>query len=221
MKNIQLNTKYTDIDVIQRVLAGEPSLFEIIIRRYNPYLHKTGMSFGFSHEDTQDLMQESFVSAYFHLSSFEHRSSFKTWLIRIMIRQCIRKKQKWTYQHEVALPLPDQSVPMFSAHPQRDLHQLFIQGELKEVIEKALLDLPEDYRLVFVMREINGLTQAEASDVLGISETNVKVRLHRARLMLRKGIEHVYSAEDLFEFHLKYCELMVGRVMIEIETMSN
>src|SRR5690242_11617966 len=94
--------QYSDLEVIEKILSGETALFEIIVRRYNPYLHKTGRAYGFSHEDTQDLMQETFVNAFLHLASFENRSSFKTWLIKIMLRNCYRMQQKSSYKNELA-----------------------------------------------------------------------------------------------------------------------
>ncbi|HUR30639.1 MAG TPA: sigma factor, partial [Saprospiraceae bacterium] len=87
-------TRLSESELIQSILNGESSQFETIIRNHNPSLHKIGRSYGFNHEDTQDLMQETFVSAYLNLSKFENRSSLKTWLIKIMIRNCFRKKQK-------------------------------------------------------------------------------------------------------------------------------
>lgn len=208
--------QYKDSEVIENVLKGDTALFEIIIRRYNPFLHKTGMAFGFNHEDTQDLMQESFVSAYLHLDSFQNRSSLKTWLISIMVRQCIRKKGKRSSQSEITSLIQDNSIPMFSGSQHNDVNKLMINRELNYVIEQALLKMPEDHRIVFLQREVNGLSSAETAEALQISESNVKVRLHRARIMLRKEIEKTYTPEDIFDFNLKFCDLMVDRVMGEI-----
>src|ERR1044072_2612346 len=92
--------EYTDIEIIRQVLAGNTAVFEIIIRRYNPYLYKVGRSYGFNHQDTEDLMQEAFINSYVNLKQFAERSSFKTWLIRIMLNQCYRKAHKFSYQKE-------------------------------------------------------------------------------------------------------------------------
>ena len=83
--------QYSDVEIIQRILSGKPALFEILIRRNNPFLYKAGRCYGYSHEDTQDLMQDSFIDAYVNLSKFENRSSFKTWLLKIMMNNCFRK----------------------------------------------------------------------------------------------------------------------------------
>src|SRR4030095_15505901 len=89
-----------DIAVIKKILDGDISLFEILIRRYNSYLYKTGRSYNYNHEDTQDLMQDTLIDAYTNLSKFENRSSFKTWIIKIMLNNCYKKKQKFSFRNE-------------------------------------------------------------------------------------------------------------------------
>lgn len=93
MIDIKKFEKISDAEITSRVLAGDTAMYEIIIRRYNPYLFKTGRSYGFNQPDTEDLMQEAFTNAYTNLSKFENRSSLKTWLVRIMLNQCYHKKQ--------------------------------------------------------------------------------------------------------------------------------
>ena len=93
--------KYTDAELIKEILSGKPALYEIIIRRNNPFLYKVGRSYGFNHQDVEDLMQETYIRAFHHLSQFENRSSLKTWIIQIMLNNCYRKKQKPNYQKEV------------------------------------------------------------------------------------------------------------------------
>lgn len=95
--------QYSDIEVIQKIITGETELFEIIIRRYNPFLYKTGRSYNYNHEDTQDLMQDTFIDAFTGLSKFENRSSFKTWIIKIMLNNCY-KNSKNGVQRTLLLP---------------------------------------------------------------------------------------------------------------------
>jgi RNA polymerase sigma-70 factor (ECF subfamily) len=89
----------TELEVIKRIKEGETELFEILIRRNNPFLYKVGMSYGFHHEDVEDLMQETFISAYVNLEKFESRSSFKTWIIRIMLNQCYQKVHRLIFKN--------------------------------------------------------------------------------------------------------------------------
>ncbi|MGE5316726.1 MAG: sigma-70 family RNA polymerase sigma factor, partial [Chloroflexota bacterium] len=91
--------KLTEVEIIQRILKGEKALFEMIIRRFNPYLYKVGRAYNYNHEDTQDLMQETFIDVYRNLSQFEGRADFKTWIIRIMMNNCYRKKEKSSFKN--------------------------------------------------------------------------------------------------------------------------
>jgi RNA polymerase sigma factor (sigma-70 family) len=220
MKDVKYFDQYTDIEIIQKILAGEIALFEILIRRNNPFLHKTGRSYGYSHEDTQDLMQETFINAYLNLAKFENRSSFKTWIIKIMLNNCFHKRQKLSYKNETTYAIHEKSVPMFSNQRYTDEYKTVTNRELNHIIEKSLGQVPVEYRMVFSLREISGLNVAETAEALNISTTNVKVRLNRAKTMLRKEIEKTYSAEDIFDFNLIYCDGMAERVMSEINKLK-
>ena len=208
--------QYTDLQIIENILAGEIAQFEILVRRNNPFLYKAGRSYNYNHEDTQDLMQETFIDAYRNLSKFENRASFKTWIIKIMLNHCFRKKQKFSFKNEIVKEINDNSEPMFT-NSHNDTNKIVVNRELSFIIENALEAVPFDYRMVFSLREINGLNIYETAEALEISEANVKVRLNRAKTMLRKEIEKSYSAEDIFEFNLIYCDAMVDIVMKKIK----
>lgn len=204
----------TDSEVISRVLGGETSFYELIVRRYDSYLYKIGRSYGFNHADTEDLMQETYVNAYVHLKGFENRSSFKTWLVKIMLNQCYHKKQKFSMRNEVSSQpnIEEKSVPMFS-NSNTNTGKSVVNSELKHVLEEAVRKIPEDYRMVFALRELNGMNVNETAEALHITESNVKVRLNRAKAMLRNEIQKIYSPDEIFEFNLIYCAAMVERVM--------
>jgi RNA polymerase sigma-70 factor (ECF subfamily) len=158
-------------------------------------------------------MQDTYVDAFKNLSHFEQRSTFKTWIIKIMLNNCYRKKQKFSYKNEFTNETMNENVtPMFSSSNNNTQKEIY-SHELRNIIETSLLKLPEDYRMVFSLREINGLNVSETSSVLDISEANVKVRLNRAKAMLRTEIEKSYTAEELFEFNLCYCNPFTERVM--------
>ena len=212
--------QYSDIEIIQKILEGEFALFEILIRRNNPFLYKTGRSYNYNHEDTQDLMQDTFIDAYTHLSKFENRASFKTWIIKIMLNNCFRKQQKFSFKNEAAHEISAKSIPMFSNQSHTDTNKTVVNRELSLVIENALKEVPLDYRMVFSLREINGLNVAETAEAVSISEANVKVRLNRAKTMLRKEIEKSYTAEDIFEFNLIYCDAMTNNVMNKLKSIN-
>src|SRR5678816_2859002 len=113
----------SEIELINRVRNGERELFEILIRKNNPYLYKVGMSYGYKHEDVQDLMQETFIAAYLNLEKFEGRSSFKTWITRIMLNQCYQKAQKLSFKNEKAnTKKKKKTTPMFESNQSTDTY---------------------------------------------------------------------------------------------------
>lgn len=210
--------KYPVKEIIKRVIKGEKALYEIIVRRFNPYLYKIGRSYNFNHEDTQDLMQDTFVNAYKNLAQFKGHSNFKTWIIRIMLNNCYRKNKKSSFKHEIMQEITDNSKPIFTSMA-NDTLKVVQNRELANIIENTLVKIPEDYRMVFSLREINGLNVLETADLLHISESNVKVRLNRAKKMLRDELEKSYTASELFEFNLIYCDTIVEHVMKRISEL--
>ncbi len=208
--------QYSDREIIQRINDGEIKLFEILIRRFDPFLYKIGRTYRYNHEDTEDLMQDTYINAYCNLKKFENRSTFKTWLTRIMLNVCYQKRHKLSFKNEIISEdiQDDKSNIMFNHSDNNE--KTAMNKELGHVLENAIHNIPEDYRIVFTLRELNGLSVAETSDALDITESNVKVRLNRAKGMLQKEIKKMYSPQEIFEFNLIYCDVMVNRVMAKI-----
>lgn len=209
---MELFKEHTETEIIRRIIKGEKSLYEIIVRRFNSFLYKIGRSYNYNHDDTLDLMQDTYVDAYQNLSKFEGRAHFKTWIIRIMLNNCFRKKEKFSFKNEIRRDIYENSQPMFS-NTNSDTHKIVQTRELGHIIEEALGKIPEAYRMVFALREINGLNVSDTAELLKISEANVKIRLNRAKSMLRNNIETSYSAGELFEFNAIYCNTVTERVM--------
>ncbi|GAB4094297.1 sigma-70 family RNA polymerase sigma factor [Flaviaesturariibacter terrae] len=205
----------TDDAIRQRVLAGDVALFEILIRRYNPVLYRIARGYGFGHHDAEDLMQEAHVSAFENLAQFEGRASYKTWLSRIMSNKCLYKLKYGAHKRESfpgEFPEALTSTGTVAAAPEAGL----VNKELSGIIEQSLQRVPAIYRTVFILREVEGLSVAETAEVLGISTSNVKVRLNRSRALLQKEIEDVYSRAEIYSFHLSYCDGIVARVFARI-----
>ncbi|MBS1652377.1 MAG: sigma-70 family RNA polymerase sigma factor [Bacteroidetes bacterium] len=211
--------KLSDVEVIDRILSGEKFLYELIVRRYNPYLYKIGRSYNYNHFDTEDLMQDTYVDAYKGLAQFQKKASVKTWLTRIMLNNCFRKKEKLSFKNEISQEINDNNMPMYSSSTGNNPYKALHSKELGLIIEKTLEHLPEDYRLVFALREMNEFNVAETSELMGISEANVKVKLSRAKEMLRTELEKNYVVKDLYEFNLIYCDAIVEKVMKQIENI--
>jgi RNA polymerase sigma factor (sigma-70 family) len=213
----------TETELTRRIGAGETELFEILMRRNNPFLYKVGMSYGYTHEDVEDLMQETYIAAYRNLEKFEGRSSFKTWIIRVMLNQCYQKKQKLSFKNEKTSNtiFNEKTTPMFESDRSTDAYKTVLNKELSHIVGNALVEIPLEYRMVFSLRELNGMNTAETAEVLNISETNVKTRLNRAKHMMREKLETMYSPEDIFEFNLIYCDNVVNKVMRAIKDIQS
>ncbi len=205
----------SEAEIIDRVLVGEKYFFEILVRRNNPYLYKIGRSYDFSHDDVMDIMQDTYIDAYKNLSGFEKRANFRTWIFRIMLNNCYRKGNKSSFKKEIMQEINDRSKPMFMEQINH-VGEIVQNRELGSIIETALNHIPIEYRMVFTLREMNGLSVSDTASILDITEGNVRVRLNRAKAMLRDALERSYTSNELFEFHLVYCDEMVERVMDKI-----
>ena len=212
--------QYSDLEIIEKINDGDVKLFEILIRRYNPFLYKIGRTYRYNHQDTEDLMQDAYVNTFFSLKKFEHRSSFKTWITRIMLNLCYQRKHKLSFKNEITGDDIQNEKSNIMFHQSTNNEKITVNKELGRVLENAIQQIPEDYRIVFSLRELNGLSVAETAEALDISESNVKVRLNRAKTMLQKEIKKMYSREEIFEFNLIYCDGMVDRVMKKIEEIK-
>lgn len=203
----------TEAKIIERVLNGEKPLYEVIVRRFNPYLYKIGRSYNYNHEDTEDLMQDTYIDAYKNLANFEQRSNFRTWLVRIMLNNCYRKREKSSYKNELANDKIGESVtPMYGGTSIDTVSQIQ-NSQLQNVIEDALANIPEEYRLVFSLREMNEFNVKETAGMLGITESNVKVRLSRAKTMLRAHLEKQNVFAELYDYNLILCHPFTSKVM--------
>lgn len=206
-------------EIIKRVIEGEVAFYEILVRRFNLVLYKVGRSYNFNHQDTEDLMQETFIGAFLNLEKFQFRASFKTWISRIMLNNCYHKRNKLHTSNEYIKSMEDHKESI-NKHTYNDVEEKMRSRELNRIVEQALLKIPLEYRLVFTMRYANSFSTHEVAELLSISENNVKVRLNRAKAKLRREIEKNYKMDELFEFNLIHFDPMVERVMQRINKIK-
>ncbi len=213
----------SDMDVVRRVRDGETALFEILMRRHNQRLYRVARAIVKDDNEAEDVMQEAYVNAYTHLHQFAERAQFSTWLTRIAVHEAlarVRKRARLTELDEDE-EAGMQIMPGFSAMD-RDPEQQASNAELKALLEAAVESLPEAYRIVFVLREVEGLSTAETAECLDVTEETVKTRLHRGRAVLREelfqraGIATSYA----FEFHLSRCDRIVAAVLERINALD-
>lgn len=212
------NTISSDEDLVRKVVAGEIALFELLIRRHNPVLYKIARSYGFNHQDAQDLVQEAHISAYQHLAQFAFKASYKTWISKIIIHKCLYKLNHGYGKNErpASNMISEDANPVLANTHQANPEENSINREFALVLEEALQKLPLHYRSVFVLRQVEGFSVAETADMLGITQVNVKVRLNRAKALLQSALEQYYQSAGIYEFHLQYCDKVVDFVFSKI-----
>lgn len=199
-----------DEAIIERILKGEKYLYESIMRKYNLRLYRIGMSIVNDDMEVEDIMQTAYINAYQQLPKFQHKSSFGTWLTRIFINESLLRKKRRQKHQEVLMKNIGNEY-----HNETPLNSL-VNKELKSILENAVSILPEKYRTVFVMREIQEMSTSETMEILNLGESNVKIRLNRAKEMLRNELSNYYRSNQLFEFNLIRCDRIAEFVMARI-----
>lgn len=207
-----------DEELASRVRAGELPLFELLMRRYNQRLYRVARAIVKNDAEAEDVTQQAYVNAYINLHQFEGRAKFSTWLTRIAVHEALNRVRK---QSRIAWPGDDtQEDPMERiASPAIGPEQQAFAGELGALLERAVDGLPEAYRTVFVMRDVEGLSTSETAECLDLSEEAVKTRLHRAKAMLRDTLydRAGLAAPTAFSFHLSRCNRIVAAVFAQIQ----
>jgi RNA polymerase sigma factor (sigma-70 family) len=184
-----------DEEVVARVLLGEKSLYGSLVQRHTPRLYKILWRILYSHEAVEDVMQEAHTRALTRLHQFEARSSFITWLSRVMINEAyVYLRRRRVFQPLDSMAENGDKRPIQWACGAPNPEQNVIQEELRAILESAVDSLPELYRVVFTVREIGEASTAEAAACLGITEQCVKSRMLRARRMLQKKISRAAPA---------------------------
>ncbi len=207
---------WPDEEIVRRILGGEPVLFEILMRRHNQRVYRAIRSILREDTETEDVMQEAYVRAYEHLAQFEGRAQFSTWLTRIAVHEALRRsaaRGRFDPLESENYEAGEESMPSFQANsptPEANASR----GELTGLLEDAILALPQNYRAVIVLRDIEEMSTAETAEVLSLTDANVKVRLHRAHELLRGELlrRAGASSPQAFGFHATRCDRVVQGV---------
>ncbi len=214
------NAGPSDREVIERVRAGEIDLFEVLMRRYNQRVYRVARAVLRSDAEAEDLTQEAWVRAYEHLADFAGRAAFPTWLTRIVLHEGWARARRDRRFEEWRPEDADGGKPMKEHTTAAGPESEALGGEIRSMLETAIEALPETYRTVFVMREVEELTTAETADCLDLSEEAVKTRLHRARASLRRELLALAGeqARSAFPFLGSRCDRTVERVLRHIRS---
>jgi RNA polymerase sigma factor (sigma-70 family) len=204
-----------DSHIIMRVLAGHTEEYEILIRRYNKMMYKSARGILREENDIEDVMQEAYIRGYEKLHQFKNEAKFSTWLTRILINCALQHAGKSKKHPMLSLESLQEDGPFFEQEFQDDASgdTTVVRGNLQKAIEGAISQLPAKYRIVFMLREVEQTSVKDTAAALGLSEENVKVRLHRARTLLKDMLSSEVSSLELFSFHDARCTQIAIRVM--------
>jgi RNA polymerase sigma-70 factor (ECF subfamily) len=209
-------TTLSDEEIVARVIEGQTALYEVLMRRYNERVYRAARSIIKDEDEAEDVMQQAYVNAYFHLRQFDRRAKFSTWLIRIAIHEALgRARKRGRY---AAVDFTQEENQAVERQPSRNPEHQAFTGELRSLLESSIDELPYGLREVFMLREVDGLNTAETAVVLGVSEDVVKTRLSRSRAALRHDLAERAGivAPEAFRFPQTRCDRIVAAVFARI-----
>jgi RNA polymerase sigma-70 factor (ECF subfamily) len=175
--------------MIASILAGDTQLFHELIRPYERRVYAMALSFLHSEADAEDAAQEAFLKAFRNLASFRGEAKFGTWLVSITLNEARSRIRRRDAIKMESLDEPEgQTSPALLRDWKEIPSEALERKEVRSLLHQAITALPAIYREVFQLRDIEQLSVNEAAEALGITTSSVKVRLHRARMMLQKNL---------------------------------
>jgi RNA polymerase sigma-70 factor (ECF subfamily) len=214
----------TDGELLGFARDGDPAAFRILIRRHDRHLYRIARSVLLDDHEAEDAVQETYVLAFTRLADFRGDASLSTWLARIALNEALKRRRRRPRTVDLDVidaardgaDMQNYRSPMIA--PDQDPERATAQHQLRRFLERAIDDLPETFRTVFVMRAIEEATTEETATLLGIRQQTVKTRLHRARRMLRAALgEHIGAAvKDAFPFDKPRCDRLVKKVLDQL-----
>ncbi len=212
----------SDEEVVERVLAGETALYEVVMRRYNTRLYRVARAILKNDGEAEDVMQDAYVRAFQHLAQFGGRAKFSTWLTRIAVHEALSRVRKakrfeaWDDMNE------GKQNTIGATQIRSDPESESASVELSKILEQAIESLPENYRAVVMMRDVEEMSTSETAECLSLTEENVKIRLHRAHGLLRKELyaKARISTAEAFPFHAPRCDRVVSNVFAVLAALE-
>jgi RNA polymerase sigma-70 factor (ECF subfamily) len=188
-------TKKSDQELIGEFQKGNQQSFEELISRYSNKVFSLASRLTRNAEDAEEVLQDVFVTVHRKIGGFEGKSSFSSWLYRVTVNAAFMKLRK--RKQDQTVPLEEllqqaHGVPALKSPENTYVDSLSIRNEMLEALETAIRKLPDDYRPVFILRDVDGLTSREVSRILDLTVPAVKSRLHRSRLMLRRRLNRFF-----------------------------
>jgi RNA polymerase sigma-70 factor (ECF subfamily) len=203
----------SDDEILHRIQAGERDLYSVLLRRYNQRLFRAARAILRRDDEAEDVVQQAWLAAFEKLEQFRHESSFVTWLTRIAVNEALGRLRTRNRRGDLALvDVRDESAMVTeNPSPEEDV----ASREMATLLEKRIDGLPDIYRVVFVMREVEEMGTSETAVCLGVTDETVRVRLHRARHMLQEALTESLgvAAPGIFRFDGSRCDRITRAVL--------
>ena len=205
MGTIQIleNEEHPDVALVTSARSGDVHAFETLVNKYDRQIFRIAQHITQNKEDAQDVVQDAFLKAYEKLDQFQGNSKFYTWLVRIAVNESLMRLRKRRTGKMVSIDddieTEEGSVPRDLADWSPNPEQNYGQAELAEILRKTIQGLPHGFRIVFVLRDVDGLSTEETAETLGLSVPAVKSRLLRARLQLRERLSRYFRKKKAGE----------------------
>jgi len=191
-----MSRKEVDRALVESFLAGDKTSFEELLNSYASKIYALALRLTKNPEDAEEVLQDVFVAVYRKIDRFEGKSSFSSWLYRVAVNASFMKLRKNRQDKSVKfddISAAGQEALMPRTTSSEDVDSLTYRHEMRDRLEEAVNTLPDEYRPVFTLRDVDGLTTQEVANVLQLTVPAVKSRLHRSRLMLRRRLRSYYK----------------------------
>jgi RNA polymerase sigma-70 factor (ECF subfamily) len=207
----------TDESLVTRARAGDSAAFELLMRRHNQRVFRVVRSVLRDTDDIEDVIQQAYVQAFLHLDQFGGNARWSTWLCRIAINEALaRLRQRGRFVSIEAVS--EEAMANLSRGSGGDPERTASGREFSKMVEQAIDELPEIYRSVLILREVEGMTTEETASVLDVQTDVIKTRLHRARASLRDAIEDRIGEQmqNSYTFGNERCDRVVAAVLARL-----
>ncbi len=204
IKEVFMDVKKSDLDLVKEIREGNQDSFEELLSRYNNKVYSLATRLTRNPEDAEEVLQDVFVTVHRKLASFEGKSSFSSWLYRVTANAAFMKLRKRRQHQSVSLEDLLQQPQLISALRTSEntyVDAQSIRNEMLVALENAISKLPDEYRPVFILRDVDGLTSKEVGKILDLTVPAVKSRLHRSRLMLRRRLARFFDDQRVHNKH--------------------
>jgi RNA polymerase sigma-70 factor (ECF subfamily) len=188
-----------ELALVRAAKVGDMQAFEELVKRYDRNVFRIVQHITQNREDAEDVVQDAFLKAYRNLEQFQEQSKFYTWLVRIAVNEALMKLRRRRPERMISLDqeveTEEDSMPREVADWSPNPEQQYTQAELRDILSRTIQGLPAGFRMVFVLRDVEGLSTEETAEALGLSIPAVKSRLLRARLQLRERLSKYFNRQ--------------------------